>query len=117
MMPEENKKVTDLRYLKGLAEGNKEFIESMITAFLTENPNEISEVEKGISEQDYSLIRSGAHRMRSTIPFVGIDSIIGDAVSEIEELAKMKQNLLRIKTLFARVKEICSQASAELVSL
>jgi HPt (histidine-containing phosphotransfer) domain-containing protein len=107
-------RVTNLRYLVGLSEGNEEFVKEMVHTFIAENPKELREVATGISARNFDQIRSGAHRMRSTIPFVGIDAIIGPDVSEIEQLAKKRESLEKIEELFENVKEVCSRALAEL---
>jgi HPt (histidine-containing phosphotransfer) domain-containing protein len=107
-------RVTDLHYLVGLSEGNQEFVKEMVQTFISENPKELQEVEKGISERDFNLIRHGAHSMKSTIPFVGIDTLIGRAVAEIEQLAKRKEGLSKIEELFASVRDVCHRAITEL---
>lgn len=107
-------KITDLNCLISLADGNKGFVTEMIRTFIAENPKEVNDLEKGISEENFDLIRSSAHRMKSTIPFVGIDMIIGPEISKIEKLAKEYSDLQKIETLFVKVKDICTKAALEL---
>src|SRR5687768_5661347 len=83
-------KVTDLDYLLKLAKGNQQFVKDMIRIFLEENPAEIGTLETAIRERDFRLINAAAHKLRSTVPFVGIDKIISGEISEIEALAKEK---------------------------
>src|SRR3954463_16818641 len=128
-------RVTNLDYLIKLSKGNEQFVKEMIRIFLEENPGEINTLEKAIREHDYSLINSAAHKLRSTVPFVGIDKVIADDISEIEQLAldksgnyltdepkKEKQGILptdkqlieKIEKLFSHIKRICRQACEEL---
>jgi len=109
-------KVTDLSYLIAISKGNKAFIDEMIDIFLTENPLEIELLESAIEEQDHVGIKAYAHKMKSTIPFVGIDKLIEKDLEEIERLASAKQDLEKITELFAGIKKICLLAAEELSS-
>lgn len=129
-----NDKVTNLDYLVKLSKGNEQFVREMIRIFLDENPAEISTLEKAIHEKDFSLINSAAHKLRSTVPFVGIDKIISGEISEIEQLALGKARdplssspkpasgflptdrelIGKIERLFKKIKGICTRAYDEL---
>ncbi|MGZ3883849.1 MAG: Hpt domain-containing protein [Bacteroidia bacterium] len=106
--------VCNLDYLYDLSKGDTEFIREMIGIFLSENPSEISRLEKGIAEKNYDVIRHASHKLRSTLPFVGLDRLIEKETIEIEGLANDHTNLPRIKELFGKVKDICQKAFAEL---
>lgn len=107
-------KVTNLDYLNELAKGDTAFIAEMIAIFLEENPEEIKTLEAAIQENQFEDIKSIAHHMKSTIPFVGIDLLIGKDLLEIEKLAAEKTGLGQIKILFENVKTICEKSYDEL---
>ena len=107
-------KVTNLAYLNELAKGDTAFIAEMITIFLEENPEEIKTLEAAIQENQFENIKSISHHMKSTIPFVGIDLLIGKDLLDIEKLASEKTGLGQIKILFENVKTICRKAYDEL---
>ncbi len=135
---DDGKKVTNLDYLLKLSKGNEEFVRDMIRIFLDENPSEISVLEKAIAERDFKLINSAAHKLRSTVPFVGIDKIISEDITLIEQLAREKSDeqthggqaeekaqggsflpndremISRIESLFSKIKRICLRAYSEL---
>ena len=123
--------LTDLSYLKELSRGNHQFVKDMVTIFLEENPAEIAMLDKGIREKDFNLINASAHKLRSTVPFVGIDKYIEKEITEVEKLAvnKSESSLPRdkdpgnssdkstmdhIERLFVKIKDICDQACHEL---
>lgn len=108
------KKITNLDYLTELAKGNATFVKEMIEIFLTENPQEIQSIEDGINDKNFALIKTSVHKMKSTIPFVGLNRIIEDDLSEIERLCIEKTDLERIKSLFFNVKKVCLKAIKEL---
>jgi HPt (histidine-containing phosphotransfer) domain-containing protein len=107
-------KVCNLDYLHDISKGDDAFIEEMITIFLSENPSEIQKLENGITEKNFDTIKHAAHKLRSTLPFVGLDRLIEKESIEIEELAGKHSNPERIKELFAKVKDICQKAFLEL---
>ena len=109
-----SQKVTNLDYLTELSKGNTAFIAEMISIFLTENPEEIRLLEKGIKEQNFPAIKAAAHKMKSTIPFVGLDKLIEKDLSEIEKLSLENTDIQHIQLLFSNVKTICLKASEEL---
>jgi HPt (histidine-containing phosphotransfer) domain-containing protein len=107
-------KITNLDYLNELSKGDPAFINEMVTIFLTENPEEVRILEEAIKEKNYETIKSMSHHMKSTIPFVGIDVIIGKDLTDIEKLAEEKTGIEAIQTLFKNVKQTCEQAFEEL---
>ena len=132
-------KVTNLDYLNELSKGNSQFVQEMIRIFLEENPSEIALLEKGIKEKDFEIIKASAHKLRSTIPFVGIDRLIEDEISEMESLAGKQSGTQKIEIvpenpdikkieiiatdtsvigqieqMFKRIKEVCEKACSEL---
>ena len=112
-----NEKVTNLDYLVELSKGNKTFVEEMVTIFLTENPEELRMLETAIQEKDYARMKASAHKMKSTIPFVGLDRLLEKDLSDIEMLSLNQTDLARIKELFTHVKTICLKASEELATV
>lgn len=107
-------KVTNLDYLTELAKGDASFITEMIHIFLEENPEEVKTLEQAIKENNYENIKSMSHHMKSTIPFVGIDLLIGKDLMDIEKLATEKTGIEVIKTLFTNIKMVCEKAFNEL---
>lgn len=126
--------ITDLSYLVALSKGNTQFVKDMVRIFLEENPGEIEMLEKGIREKDFNLINASAHKLRSTVPFIGIDRYIDKEITEIEKLAVDKSESLlprektasdviaptdaasmtKIEELFVKIKQVCIQACGEL---
>lgn len=128
-------KVTNLDYLLKLSKGNDEFVKDMIGIFLEENPAEIRTLERAIEERDFRQINAAAHKLRSTVPFVGIDKMISGDISEIEHLALVeagdplesnpktekksflpndREVISKIERLFQKIKSICFRAYDEL---
>src|SRR5687768_5934613 len=109
-----NGKVVDLTYVKDLSRGNKDLIKEIITIFLAENPGEIKTIEKAMNENNYGVIKSTAHKLKSTIPFIGLDKIVGNDVAEMEALAANASNMEMIKEHLEKVKDACKRSYNEL---
>jgi len=107
-------KVCNFDYLKELANGNEKFINDMIDIFLTEIPEEIRNLENGIKNKSYDIVKQAAHKLRSTVPFVGLDKHIEKEIQEIEKLAETGSGSEKMTELFKKVKDICEKAYAEL---
>ena len=106
--------VCDLTYLKELSNGKVEFEKEMIQMFLEEIPGEILNLEHGIKAKDYETVKLTTHKLKSTLPFVGLNFIVGKEVLEMEALAKSQSGLEKIEVLFLTVKEMCEKAFEEL---
>lgn len=107
-------RVSNLDYLTEMSNGNGEFIGEMIRIFLVEMPTEIGNLEDGIMQQDHETIKQAAHKLKSTVPFVGLDRIINTELSEIEQLASSYADIKSIEPLFKKVKMMCEKAAREL---
>lgn len=114
MGTDSTKQVTDLTYLIELSKGNKEFVKDMIDIFFAESPLEVKSIEEGVNTCNYELIKSAAHKMRSTIPFVGLDKVIEKDLAEIEYLSGLRSDINKIENLFLKVKEVHRKAIEEL---
>lgn len=108
------KKITDLAYLAEVSKGDKVFMKEMINLFLSENPEEIQSMEKGILERNFDAIKSIAHKLRSTLPFIGLDKVIDKEVVEVESLATQRSSIGKIEELFTKIKAMCQKAWLEL---
>jgi HPt (histidine-containing phosphotransfer) domain-containing protein len=109
-----NGNVVDLSYLNDLSRGNKAFVKEMLSIFMQESPAEMNSIENAINDSNFELIKSTSHKLKSTIPFVGLDKIVGTDVMEMEALAANRSNIEQIKTHFSKVRAACAKAFEEL---
>jgi HPt (histidine-containing phosphotransfer) domain-containing protein len=107
-------KIVNIEYLKQLSRGNNQFVEDMIRIFLTENPEEIKLLEKAILEKNYEVIKATTHKLKATLPYLGLEKVVEHEVAEAESLAASRGDIDRIGTLFQKIKEICERACNEL---
>jgi HPt (histidine-containing phosphotransfer) domain-containing protein len=116
-MPDSNYKnnqVTNFNYLTEVSKGDKAFMKEMMSLFLSENPEELKALDRGIRDVDYDLIQIAATKLRSSIPFVGLDKIIDEELIRVEYLAGERAGLSEIKQLYTKIKDACEKACTEL---
>ena len=111
LLPE---KVCDLGYLIDLSNGNNSFVQEMISIFLSEVTSEVERLENSIKEANFDHIMQASHRLRSSIPFVGIDKLLHQEIHSIEQMAVENKGLDSISELFVKVKKVCFKAMSEL---
>lgn len=102
----------DMNELHQLSRGNNEFIKEMIDLFSEQNPIDINKLDKALEQEDFESIKSTAHRMKTSVGFMGIKSAL-EPLNKLEDLSEKKQNIEEISTLVATIKNICSKAQQE----
>jgi signal transduction histidine kinase/CheY-like chemotaxis protein len=97
--------VIDLQDLYELANGDKTFVSEMMEIFLEQNPKEIKELEKALSENRCDAVYQLAHKMKSAIGFMGVKGVLFvlnelEVMGENNELTRdagVKVNFLKIQ--------------------
>jgi signal transduction histidine kinase/CheY-like chemotaxis protein/HPt (histidine-containing phosphotransfer) domain-containing protein len=105
----------DLSELQAMAKGNKQFIREMAEIFVEQNPGDMAELESAIAGEDYEGISNIAHRMKTSVGFIGLKALM-QLLNDMERLGKQQQGIAEIREKFVRVKTGCANAVAELNS-
>lgn len=79
-------KLYNLSSLEAISGGNKEFVDKMVSLFLTMTPGLLDKLKNGIEKKDYFEVRSAAHKMIPSINMMEIKTIV-NVVRDIERLA------------------------------
>lgn len=66
----------DLTYLRELSSGNRAFEKEMLTLFIKQVPEELMELQQAYQQKEHLLVKNTAHRMKSSLPLVGIDYLL-----------------------------------------
>lgn len=109
----ENKKYTDLTYLRELAEGSSEFIIDMINSFIADTPKTLNDMDNAYAEKNWPALKVIAHTMKSTADFIGIHTI-KEKVRAIEMYAAAKDDNQQLSPLIEKTKFACIKALEEL---
>jgi HPt (histidine-containing phosphotransfer) domain-containing protein len=88
----------NLDYLRLMADGDEEMIQTMLGMLLEELPEEFEKIKFSYQEKNWEELRKVGHKMKSTLAFVGNDELT-TANKEIERLVKEELELDRIQHL------------------
>ena len=109
-------KPVDLKDLYDLSRGNTEFVREMIQIFLDHNPIDLKDLENSISKKEYPAIKSKAHKMKTSLGFMGLKHLL-KPLESIETLAENKRETEEIQFIYGEIKTSCDQAMDELRKL
>ncbi len=86
----------------------------MIDIFLEQTPLDLKSIEEAVYKSDFEIVKSIAHRMKSSIRFVGLADRIENDLDAMENTPVENRNIEFIKVHFDNVKSVCEKAMEEL---
>lgn len=96
-----------------MAEGDQDFVISVVTVFLEEVPQDLAALESAINSGDYEQIRKMAHKIKPNVDLLGMEQTRANAY-ELETLGKTEGNMDEIKSKFPLLKKDVEQVISEL---
>ena len=108
-----NTGVIDLTYLIEMLEGNKKFIKEVIELFIKNIPPDLILLEEAIKKQNFIAIKDIAHKLRSSVPLMGLENELDPVLSAMEEKGKSKMDIEDIRLLYTQLYTVCSKALIE----
>jgi len=96
-----------------MAEGDEDFIISVISVFLEEVPADLEALETAIATKDFNQIYKMAHKIKPNVDLLGMEQTRANAL-EIETLGKSEGNFDTIQTKFPMLKKDVDQVITEL---
>jgi PAS domain S-box-containing protein len=107
------KKVINLDYLTDIMSGKKDLIRETIEIFVKQAAEDLPIINEAVDKSDFLTVKRFAHRMKSTITMMGINSLT-QVLDEMETLGKEQSNMDRIKDLNKKLNSTYSQALEEI---
>ena len=101
--------------LLDLSRGNHQFIFEMIDIYAEQNPGDIDALRKGIKYQNYEDVRMVAHRMKTSVGFMGIGTLL-QPLTDLETLAETHADVALLEEKFLHIKKGCEQSLIELAA-
>ncbi len=105
--------IYSLDKLNEMAEGDEDFINSVIAVFLDEVPADLEMLEQAIEKKDYSNVYQLAHKIKPNVDLLGMEQTRANAL-EIETLGKKEGSGEAIEKLFPLLKNDIHQVVSEL---
>lgn len=105
--------IYNLDKINEMAEGDEDFIQSVISVFLEEVPQDLELLETAISQKDYENVYKLAHKIKPNVDLLGMEQTRATAL-EIETLGKSPENSEEIEKKFPLLKKDVYQVISEL---
>jgi signal transduction histidine kinase/CheY-like chemotaxis protein len=104
--------VIDMTYLRSLSKGDEEFEKNMVRSFSQQVPEELNDLKMAIGQKDYEQVRAIAHKMKSTISYLGLQKLT-PLLQQVEQDAVNKRDFAEIQNKFVLINTICQLAIRE----
>lgn len=89
-----------LNKLIEISNGDEQFVQSIVSTFLTNAPIALSNIREGIEKTDFEKIRFYAHQLKSSIDFFTVESIQAIVRSMENDAKGDNPNLVQITEWF-----------------
>jgi HPt (histidine-containing phosphotransfer) domain-containing protein len=105
--------IYNLDKINEMAEGDQDFINSVISVFLEEVPEDLQALEQALKEKNYDQVYKMAHKIKPNVDLLGMEQTRAIAL-EIETLGKQEVNMAEIEKKFPILKTDINQVVSEL---
>lgn len=112
MIKEKNKK-TDLGYLLHMTNNNNALILEMIDIFVVQVEEMWNDMQKYIDSQDFESLGKLAHKAKSSVAIMGMDSL-SHKLKDLEVCCNEKKDLNNLQFFIDIFKRDCQEATREL---
>ena len=104
---------SDLSYLKQLSNGSNEFVNQMITIFITQTPEALDNIDIYLKEKNWKSLKGVAHKMKPSFSFMGIKEL-EKSILLVEEYCENETQLDQLPELISTIRKVCGLAILEL---
>ncbi len=105
--------IYSLDKINEMAEGDQDFINSVVSVFLEEVPEDLLALDKALAEDDYHQVYHLAHKIKPNVDLLGMEQTRAAAL-EMETLGKSESNMEEIKRIFPLLSADIHQVVSEL---
>ncbi len=105
-------KICNFQYLSTMVGGKKQVINDIMEEFLKQIPVELQAINDAIAEKNFTVIKSFAHSMRSSVSIMDI-AVPKPVLQEMETIAAAATDMEKITELSVPLNLLCKQAIEE----
>lgn len=105
--------IYSLDKINEMADGDEDFIKSVVAVFLEEVPQDLEEMEKSLELKNYESVYKLAHKIKPNVDLLGMEQSRAMAL-EIETLGRKMENIQEIHRLVPLLKKDVEQVITEL---
>ena len=119
--PENGAPATDFKFidpthLDSVTDGDEKFKQELISVFVQQMPTLLVGLEKALQEKDYKQLSAIAHKTKSSVALMGIESLRAD-MAELEQKAKVGEDEECYKRIVANFIAVSTDVLAEIETL
>jgi HPt (histidine-containing phosphotransfer) domain-containing protein len=103
----------NLAKVYALSDNDPEFVMQIITLFVTEVPQDLTQIRLGIKTKDHKLAYSYAHKIKPTLDLLGM-SVAFEEILQIEAWTKAEGKRKEINDTFESVESQIEKAIKEI---
>ena len=105
--------IYSLDKINEMADGDQEFIQSIVSVFLDEVPEDLSALEQAVEASDFEQIYKLSHKIKPNVDLLGMEATRILAL-EMETMGKNQTDLPGIRERFPRFQKDVQQVISEL---
>ncbi len=105
--------IYNLDKINEMAEGDEDFINSVVSVFLEEVPQDLEALQSALEQGNYDQVYKLAHKIKPNVDLLGMEQTRAAAL-EIETLGKKETNMAEIERIFPSLKKDIDQVVSEL---
>ena len=109
-------KFIDPTHLDSVTDGDEKFKQELINVFVQQMPTLLVGLEKALQEKDYKQLSAIAHKTKSSVALMGIESLRAD-MAELEQKAKVGEDEECYKRIVANFIAVSTDVLAEIETL
>ena len=106
-------KYINLDYLDMMSDGDESMKKTMLEMLLEELPREFGEMTKLLEQENWEMLSSVSHKMKSTLAFVGNEEMT-IANQQVEQIAKSNPSAESLTGLINSLIRMCPLVVSEL---
>lgn len=103
----------NLEKVNELADGDEDFIQSVIGVFVEETPDDLNDLKKAVDDKVFERIYQCAHKIKSNVALFSMEEA-RDLILKIEGEAKGEKDISKIEQYYTQVEDIINITIIEL---
>jgi len=105
--------IYSLDKINEMADGDQDFINSVVTVFLEEVPQDLEGLEQALLDKNHERVYQLAHKIKPNVDLLGMEQTRAAAL-EIETMGKNSASIADIEKVFPALKTDIVQVMSEL---
>ncbi len=102
-----------MQFLKQFTGGNQEKMDKYKSMFLENGPRLLNNIDDGLKNNDYGVIKIAAHSMKPQLSYMGVKEEVSH-IFLIEQTAGEQAHFERLPAMVEQLKRVCAKAFEEL---